>query len=73
MYAPQADQLPPMTEAEYLAFEDDSEIKHEFRQGRVVAMTKASAGRGFAALVCVVALGEPASDSAPAGSTPKAK
>lgn len=33
----------PMTEAEYLAFEDSSDDKHEYRQGYVYAMTGGSA------------------------------
>jgi Uma2 family endonuclease len=42
MYVSQPDEPLRMTEAEYLAFEDSSEIKHEWRAGRVYAMTGAS-------------------------------
>jgi Uma2 family endonuclease len=36
-----------MTEAEYLAFEENSEIKHEFANGDVYAMTGGSARHSF--------------------------
>jgi Uma2 family endonuclease len=34
--------LPPMSEAEYLGFADEQEIKYEYRRGQVYAMTGAS-------------------------------
>jgi len=34
--------LPPMSEAEYLAFTDEQESKYEYRRGQVYAMTGAS-------------------------------
>lgn len=42
MFAAQSDDLPDMTEAEYLAFAEAQAIKYEYRQGRVYAMTGAS-------------------------------
>lgn len=42
MVAVQTDDLPPMTEAEYLAFADAQEIKYEYHAGIVYAMTGAS-------------------------------
>ncbi len=42
MYAPQQSESIRMTEAEYLVFEEKSEIKHEYSRGRVYAMTGGS-------------------------------
>lgn len=47
MYAEQLDnELPRMTEAEYLAFADAQEFKHEYRNGEVIAMTGGSVRHG---------------------------
>ena len=46
MVVAHSDDLPPMTEAEYLAFADAQEFKYEYRQGRVVAMTGGSVRHG---------------------------
>jgi Uma2 family endonuclease len=37
-----AEDLPPMTEAEYLAFADEQEYKYEYANGQVIAMAGAS-------------------------------
>lgn len=46
MYAAQPEESIRMTEAEYLAFEAESEFKHEYSQGRVYAMTGGSVRHG---------------------------
>lgn len=47
MYAAQPnDEIQRMTEAEYLAFEEQSEEKHEYSRGRIYAMTGGSVRHG---------------------------
>lgn len=46
MYAEQQADLPPMTEAEYLAFADSQEFKYEYRAGVIYAMTGGSINHG---------------------------
>ena len=46
MYAVQPNEPVAMTEAEYLAFEESSEIKHEFCQGYVYDMSGGSGNHG---------------------------
>jgi Uma2 family endonuclease len=46
MYAAQSDNLPPMSEAEYLAFADKQEFKYEYRAGKIYAMTGGSVRHG---------------------------
>lgn len=46
MYAAQTDEAPPMSEAEYLAWADTQEFKHEYQAGTVVAMTGGSVRHG---------------------------
>lgn len=48
MYAekPQFDEIPTMTEAEYLAFADTQEYKYEYQAGKVYAMTGGSVRHG---------------------------
>ena len=45
-----SDEFPRMTEAEYLAFEAETEIRHEFRRGRVYAMTGGSVRHAIIAM-----------------------
>lgn len=47
MVAAQPEEPYPMTEADYLAFEAESEFKHEFSRGYVYAMTGASVRHGI--------------------------
>ncbi|MEM6284392.1 MAG: Uma2 family endonuclease [Chloroflexota bacterium] len=47
MYAePLHNELPPMTEAAYLAFADAQEFKYEYRNGEIIAMTGGSVRHG---------------------------
>ncbi len=46
MFAGQSDENLHMTEAEYLAFADGQEFKHEYSRGRVLAMTGGSIRHG---------------------------
>ncbi len=46
MVAAQTDNLPPMSEAEYLAFADEQECKYEYLAGTVYAMTGGSVRHG---------------------------
>jgi len=39
MYAPESDEPIPMTEAEYLAFADEQDLRYEFRSGQIYAMS----------------------------------
>jgi Uma2 family endonuclease len=51
-----------MTEAEYLAFEEQSEIKHEFVNGEVFAMTGASTNHNLICSNTIVTLGSQLAD-----------
>ena len=42
MHAPQTEDLIRMTEAEYLAFEENSDVKHEYSRGQIYDMTGGS-------------------------------
>jgi Uma2 family endonuclease len=46
----------PITEADYLAFERDSEIKHEFVDGEIYAMSGASAAHSLITISAAAAL-----------------
>ncbi len=46
MYAAQPIDLSPMSEADYLKFADEQEIKYEYRRGQVYAMTGGSVRHG---------------------------
>ncbi len=46
-----------MTEAEYLAFADGQELKHEYKQGRVYAMTGASVRHNIISASVIIHLG----------------
>lgn len=46
MYAAQPDDLPRMSEQDYLAFADEQEFKYEYSRGRVYAMTGGSVRHG---------------------------
>lgn len=46
MHAARPGDLPPLSEAEYLAFADEQEIKYEYRAGTIYAMTGGSVRHG---------------------------
>lgn len=50
MYAEKPEETLRMTEAEYLAFEEDSEFKHEYSRGMIYAMTGGSVRHGIITL-----------------------
>lgn len=47
MDAVQTDDLPPMSEADYLAFTDDQDFKYEYQAGKVYAMSGGSLRHGI--------------------------
>ena len=64
MYAePLNDDLPHMTEAEYLAFADEQEFKHEYRNGEVIAMTGGSVRHGAITASTIIHLGNKLRDT----------
>ncbi|MEQ8675424.1 MAG: Uma2 family endonuclease [Aggregatilineales bacterium] len=57
MYAAQLEETIEMSESEYLVFDAESEIKHEYRKGQVYAMTGGSVRHGIITANTIIHLG----------------